>query len=185
MLPEAGRARRLDFVQYFRYLRRPERVVVQVLARHQDIVGRTYAQFGLPFEFRCDRLPQQDGHMTVHAYAACQHVIIRVQQLGSTIPTQLDQARRDFWNNAQLEAAYLELPLGQAGAADACAHAERIGFFFSGVGPYSLGDTDALRLQCLKHEPQFSVARVIHPFAQDLLAYIATESARNQRWGLP
>jgi hypothetical protein len=105
MPPDAGRARRLDFVQYFRYLRPPERVVVQILARHQDIVGRTYAQFGLPCEFRCDRLPQQDGHMTVHAHTACQHVFIRVQQVGTTIPAQLDQARRDFWNNAQLEAA--------------------------------------------------------------------------------
>jgi len=172
---------RVSFVRYFRYLQKPSRVVLHVPSHHHDMLGRIYAQHGVALEMGAEAALEGDGELSVERCPEWQSVFLTVRRVGADTPSQLDAAARAFHSDPGLESAYLELPMEQPGAAAACLHAEGLGFFFSGVSPFVAGGGDALRLQLLARDPELGRLRVTHPFAQELLAYVATERERRRK----
>jgi hypothetical protein len=163
---------------YFKYLRSPGKALVAAPARHSQILGRIYAHLGVEIE------PVGPGPLEGHGEVAVTYDrswgfgVIRALRLGADTPAVVDLARRSLLSIAGAEAVYLELPLAQPGAPEACEKAESSGFFFSGVGPSLAADGDALRLQTLGAPLDMARLKVLDPFGQDLLAYITAERER-------
>ena len=173
-----ARAGRWSFVLQFGYLKPPAQVLVHLPTHLRDMVTRIYAQYGLAIDFRGGESLAAGGRSVVNLYPATQSVFFRVQQAGAEALGQLTRTHDDFRRDERFVSMYLELPLAQAQTVEMCLHAERLGFFFSGIGPHYCNDGDALRLQCLKNDPHCTLLRVLHPFAQELLAYVGREWER-------
>jgi GNAT superfamily N-acetyltransferase len=169
---------RLSFVRYFRYLRRPAKAVAHAPVHHRSILARIYGELGMPIELRDGAPPEGAGQWLASPWPSFQGVFLRAMQTGTDTVAELDEAHRAFRADPGLSSAYLELPLAQPGALLACLHAERLGFFFSGVTPWSFGSGDALRLQCLKEDPDLARLQISHPFARELAVYVAGEWER-------
>ncbi len=171
------RARR-SFVRYFRYLRAPVVAVAHAPAHHHEVLARIYAELGAPVTLGHGAPPEGRDRMSVERHAGWQSTFIAVQEIGEDTAAALTVVHRAFEDDAAMESAYLELPLAQPGAASACAHAEELGFFFSGVCPHGARDGDALRMQCLKGEAPIARASLTHPFARELVDYVVMSAWR-------
>jgi hypothetical protein len=106
---------------------------------------------------------------------------IRVRRVGADTVAAVRRACQEFCEGSGVKALTLELPLAQAGTAAVCRAAGEEGFFFSGLGPAFAGDGDALLLQLPREDVDLSLLQIEHPFAKELLAYVARERDRVRR----
>jgi hypothetical protein len=123
-------------------------------------------------------VPSAAGEVCVsllHGWAAG---VIRVRRVAADTAADVRRARQDLCETAGAEVVYLELPLAQPGTPALCEAAEADGFFFSGLGPRFAPDGDALRLQFLNTDLDFSRLQIASPFGRELLDYVAAERAR-------
>jgi len=103
--------------------------------------------------------------------------MLRVRTVGSDSATQISLQLQKLLA-AGAEAIFLELPLAHPGTPALCEQAEAAGFFFSGIGPGFATDGDVLQLQHLATELDISQIQVEHPFAKELVEYVAGERER-------
>jgi N-acetylglutamate synthase-like GNAT family acetyltransferase len=171
---------RISCLVYFRHFEKPSNVLVHAPARHREMIARIYRQFGLPVTFAEPekvQLPQAGGSETVRYDSKIQCGFIQVEQLGAGTAAAIAHASREL-DSAGAEAVFLDLPLSQPGTAELCAAAEPLGFFFGGIGPYFLPDGDALFLQRLNVPLDFGLLQIEHPFARELVDYVADDRRR-------
>jgi hypothetical protein len=172
------RPRRQSFLRCFRYLVRPEPATVHVPARHRDIVGRLVARLGREPRFGEGAPAAGPGRISVRSHVPLQSLLVVVERVGENTVSRLCELAEAFGRDAGMEAAFLDLPLADPGAASLWERAEDLGFFFGGVTPFTFGAGDGLRLQLLKGDAELGLLRLVDPFAQELLAHVAAEIAR-------
>lgn len=174
-------AQRMSFIIYVRFLRPPARVR-QVETRHAEIIQRTLRQFGLEVETIPGGPAAADhGSLAVQCEPAVQTGLIHVERIGRDSLEAIRQATGKLCKEGAL-AVELELPLADPAIADLTHAAERLGYFFCGVGP-AFGNAaqegngeassgDCLLMQLLREDLDASLVQVEQPFAKELLDYV-------------
>jgi GNAT superfamily N-acetyltransferase len=166
-------APRVSFLMFFRYrlpLTKPS--PLHLPEEYQSIASRIFAQWILSVEFATPQALPPQGELRLEPRAEWNSLYIRVPRVGRDALSQLDQVCDRFRQSNKFEAAYLELPLAQPGADAICRHARTLGFFFSGIGPHFFNDGHALRMQCLKSDPQLNLLSFTHPFGPALRDFL-------------
>ncbi|MFT3775890.1 MAG: hypothetical protein QM820_61890 [Minicystis sp.] len=163
---------RTSFVRIFRYVKRPPQIAAHVPPQHADILARIYAELEVPLSLGQAAQPAGPSRIAVETHPRWQATFITIPEVGAGTFADLNRAHQDFITHPDLLCATLELPLAEPGTAAVCAHAERLGFFFTGVTPYGARTGDALRLQCLKVEVDRAEMEIVDPFARELLDYV-------------
>jgi hypothetical protein len=175
---EAGRQ---NFIRVFRYLQEPLPVALHAPLRHRAILARIYDQMGVPVRFEPPRAASGEPRVVVDRRPRWQTTFVTMTEVGEG--GALREALSAVQGDALTEHAFLELPLAQPGAEGACACAEDLGFFFAGVTPFGAREGEALRLQWRRRATPISEPGVTHPFARELLDYIAAEAVARGRSG--
>ena len=164
--------RRSSFIRIFRYVRRPAQITAHVPPRHAGILARIYADLDVPLTLGAPAAPAGPARIVVEPHPAWQTTFLTVPEVGAETFRHLSEAHHAFMRDPGFVCATLELPLAQPGTAAACAHAERLGFFFGGVTPSGARDGDALRLQCLKAGVELTRSDIKGASARALAEYI-------------
>jgi hypothetical protein len=174
---------RMSFAIYFKFLRRPARVV-HVATHHREMIARIYQQYDIPVQLREDEPVAGTGVVVAEYDAALETGTVRVYRMGADTAAAIRQACWDLCEGSGAKALTLEIPMSQSGAAAVCLAAEVVGFFFSGLGPAFAGEEDVLLLQLLREDLDLSQLQIEQPFARELLTYVAGERERvgNARW---
>jgi hypothetical protein len=178
-LPEAL-PQRLSFIVYFTYLT-PAPHAVHVATPHGPMLERIARQWNVPVRACAAAAPTGPGELTVEEERPVETATIRVHRVGTDSATALRAAQRQAIAGGA-RAVALELPLAQPATAELCRAAEQMGFFFCGLGPEFARDGDALLMQWLADELDWSLIQVENPLARDLLNYArqAATAARDQ-----
>lgn len=167
---------------YFKYVKPPETGRIYAPAHHRELLQTIYGQLGIPMAFQAPGAINGVGHLEVKANSALGVGEILVRQIGTDTAAEVRQARRDLCDLAGAAVVYLQLPLSQPGAPEICRLAEQEGFFFSALCPGFAEEGDALRLQYLNTNMDLTQVRAASPWAQEMVAYVAAERARVERF---
>ena len=163
---------------YFKYLKTPGMSRIYAPERHHEILRGIYDHLGISVEFRQPGLVEGASLLEVHANSALGVGEIVIQQIGAETAAEVRQARRDLCDLAGAAVIYLQIPLSQPGAPKLCRSIEREGFFFSALCPGFAEDGDALRLQYLNTQIDFSLLQLNHSWAREILRYVEQERSR-------
>lgn len=169
---------RMSCLVYFQYLQKPDKVRIHVPEHHQSMVQRIYDQFGITVEFAAPEPPTGEGHIVEEYNSELRYGIIHVDRVGVDTEEQLQQVLRRWSDDPKPEALCLECPLDQPSTSLLCEAAERLGFYFCGIGPYYADGTDVLRLQRLAVDLDTRQIQLEPPFSRELLDYMNRERAR-------
>ncbi|MBA2279871.1 MAG: ATP-binding protein [Acidimicrobiia bacterium] len=170
---------RTTWVVYFTYVQPPENALVHAPARHRAIIERIYAGLELPVEWHDElRDPVGEGQLDVSYHRGLDTGTIKVHQVGEDTVAEVRRSTRDLFAVTGAEVVYLELPLADPSTPLLLDEIEEVGYFLSGVGPSFAQDGDALLLQCVPLEVDFSRIEVANPFARELLEYVRADRAR-------
>src|SRR5262249_43325421 len=94
-----------------------------------------------------------------------------VREFGQDLVGLVRFRQRELFRQ-RLDCIYLDLPLGDPGAADFCGPLEALGFFFGGILP-EYYEGDVLRLQCLNNlNIDAQQIQLASDFGKELLAYV-------------
>jgi anti-sigma regulatory factor (Ser/Thr protein kinase) len=175
--------RRETFAVLFRHLAAPAGVVVHAPARHRDMIARLYAARSVPVDFAPGAAapPAGTGALEVRFLPNYGLGVIRVLRGGAETAIELRRALLDLRRLAAATTVLLDLPLADPSTPDLCTAAEEDGFAFIGLGPASLPDGDALRLQHLATPPDPAVIKLHSPLSVALLEYAIAEHRRVAR----
>lgn len=168
---------RMSEIVFFKFLQSTSSTVAYLPPRQAAICQRIYAQFGVSVESPADHEVSQSGEIDVGYRPTLQRAMLRVRTVGTDSAAQIRLHKQSLLA-AGAEAIFLELPLAQPGTPDLCEQAEAGGFFFSGIGPGFAADGDVLRLQHTATDLDVSQIQVEHPFAKELVGYVADERER-------
>jgi anti-sigma regulatory factor (Ser/Thr protein kinase) len=171
-------AQRESLLLWCRHLTPPGTVIVHAPPHHQPILERIYGELGVSIDGRSPGRAGGAGHTRVSFRRAWGYGLIRVDRVGSASAAEVRRALRDLCDAAGAAVVYLELPLDDPGTPALCEAAERLGFFFSGVGVNFAVRGDALRLQYLNCSLDFGLVQVASDISHELLAYVAAERER-------
>ena len=80
-----------------------------------------------------------------------------------------------------MEAVYVDLPIGDAGAASVAEGLESAGFGFLGIAPLFSSNSDVLRLAYLVDPLAREAIHTAEPFADRLVDYVLDEQQRVQK----
>jgi hypothetical protein len=174
---EQSLSQRMSEIVYFKHLQQPTRASIFIPARHAAWCGRIYAQFQLEVEGLSGTPAAGGGEISVEHRPDLARAVLRVHSVGADSVEAIRSHQRRLLA-AGTEAIFLELPLAQAGTPALCEAAERLGFYFSGIGPRFARDGDALRMQQVTVALDVAQIQVENPLARELLAYVAAERAR-------
>ena len=169
---------RQSFMSYFKPLRPREERRIFVPTRHRDIVQRIYDGLRLPVKFARGARSRRRAHVGTSIERRDGTATIKVFQSGGDAAELVAQAARDLRSARKLGALYANLPLEDRGTPDLCEHLEQLGFYFSGVAPWTLAGGDALQLQRPLTALDLSALTVVGEFGQELLRYVASERER-------
>ncbi len=175
--PDSATVVRTSFLMFFRH-RLPYSALtpLHLPDEYHSIAARIFAQWNFSVEFaNPEPLPAQ-GELQLEPRSEWNSLFIRVPSVGRDVLVHLDQVCDQFHKSPDYESAYLEIPLAQNGADAICRHARSLGFFFSGIGPHFFNDGHALRMQCLKSDPQLGQLKFTHPFGAALGEFIGLEA---------
>jgi hypothetical protein len=151
--------------------------------RHHEIVGQTLALCELrgtlaqpPAEFE---LPKRTE---MHAEVDADHnlALLTVTVPGSDLEDVLGAERRLLFDQAGLDAIYIDLPLDTPATALVADHLERLGVSYSGIFPNSRADGDVLRMQSL-HRVRVKAddVAVASDHGRELLDYVLADLDRS------
>jgi hypothetical protein len=104
--------------------------------------------------------------------------MIRIEAVGADIATVLHTARNQLCRQSGARVLYLTMRLTRPGCAEACAAAERLGFFYGGLAPLFDEGEDVLRMQYVDTALDIARLTVESPFAVRLLAYVEADRRR-------
>lgn len=160
---------------YFKPLIPPRRRLIFPPPRHREILLDTYHECGIPVEADQAAAPDGTSQVSAHYLAALDLGMIRVEAVGRDIGRALRAARNDLCRQAGVRVLYLTMRLTRPGCAEACAAAEQLGFFYSGLAPHFDEGEDVLRLQSVDTTLDAGKLVVVSPFATRLLAYVEAD----------
>lgn len=175
----SGAGQRQSFTVYFKPLQNREARTVYAPQRHRQIIDAIYDNLELsvlheqPGEAVRDEREEGDVHVNIvrsEGYAS-----IDVLATGRATPEQLLQAISDVRRVTHLGAIYVNLPLEEPAAAHLCEIIERVGFFFCGVIPWSMGGRDSLRMQLPLRPIDLSGVTIVGAFGETLKTYIGAQ----------
>ena len=158
---------------YVKPLQRRAPRTIYAPRRHRSVVESIYEQLGLPIGIEDGKPAAGRGRFHESIARSDATGTIDVEAVGAETPELVLQAAQDLRATSRLGALYASLPLEDPGTPALCEAMESYGFFFSGVGPWMLNGTDALRLQLPLTPLDLSALVVIGEFGEKLRAYIA------------
>jgi hypothetical protein len=171
-------SQRQSCMLYMKPLRAREPRAIYAPPHHRTIIEKVYEQLGLPIVISDGSPPNAAGRFHQGVSRTDGTGAIVVETVGSQTAQLVRQAVSDLRASRRLGAIYASLPLEAPGTPALCEAMESDGFFFSGVGPWMLGGSDALRLQMLLTPIDLSELVVVGAFGKVLLDYIAAERNR-------
>ncbi len=167
------------WVIYYGYVHAPERTVVHLPERHRKLVERIYEGLAVPVEYGdAGPIPDIAGEIDVTYSHTMDYGTVYVRVIGEDTDSEVCRATRDLCEITGADAVYVEIPLAQPSAPALCDRLEEKGFFFQGIGPAFAKDGDALILAYLHVEVSAKDAKVLNPFARELLDYALAERER-------
>ncbi len=170
---------RTTWVVYFTYVQAPEKALVHAPARHRAIMERIYAGLELPVEWHDEvEEPTGEGQLDVSYHRGLDTGTIKVRQVGEDTVAEVRRSTRDLFSVTGADVVFLELPLADPSTPLLLDELEEVGFCFSGVGPSFAEDGDALLLQCVPVDVDFTRIEVANPFAEELLEYVRLDRER-------
>jgi anti-sigma regulatory factor (Ser/Thr protein kinase) len=177
---EGEKPQRVTWVVYYTYVHPPEKALAHAPERHRAMLERIYSGLALAVEWHDEQDPPTlgNGQVDVAYNASMGSATIKVRQVGDDTAGEIRQAARDLFGITGAESVQLWLPLADPAGPALLDTAEAEGFSFCGLGPSFLPDGDALCLQRLATDLDFSYVEVASPFAQDLLDYARADLAR-------
>lgn len=172
-------SQRQSCMLYVKVLRRRTARTIYPPSHHRAVVASVYDQLELPVA-EAEGGTRPAGHGVFHTAITRADAVatIEIVAIGSKTAELIRQTVEDLRATKRLGAIYASLPLEDPGTPELCEALERCGFFFSGVGPWMLGGTDALRLQMPLEPIDLSELVVIGEFGRKLLDYVAAERER-------
>jgi predicted N-acetyltransferase YhbS/anti-sigma regulatory factor (Ser/Thr protein kinase) len=172
-------AQRESTLMYFKLLVDPPRRRTYAPAQHRDFLLETYAECAIPVEVLAEpALADQASAVSAQYVAMLDLGLIRVTQVGPDIGQALRLARNELVRQAGTRVILLSVRLSRPGCSAACDAAERLGFFYSGLGPFFDEGEDVLRLQYVDVPLDTGALQLASPFAHRLLKYIEADRAR-------
>ncbi len=166
-------------LMYFKLLVDPPKRRIHPPAQHRDFLLETYAECSIPVEVQADRPPEAQDSVVSAQYVAMLDVgLIRITRVGPDIGQALRLARNELARQAGARVILLSVRLSRPGCGAACDAAERLGFFYSGLGPFFDEGEDVLRLQYVDVPLDTGALQLASPFAHRLLKYIEADRAR-------
>src|SRR6201999_4029954 len=150
--------------------------------RHHEIVGQTLALCELrgtlaqpPAEFE---LP---GRTEMHTEVDADHnlALLTVTVPGADLETAIGAERRRLFDDVDLDALYIDLPLDTPATALVADDLEQLGVSYSGIFPNSRADGDVLRMQSL-HRVRVKAddVAVASDHGRELLDYVLADLER-------
>lgn len=172
-------AQRESCLLYFKPLTpvAPRRIYPPV--RHQAMLRETYQACGIPVTVaQISGTAAGTSQVSAHYLAALDLGTIRVEVVGADIAAALQAARNDLCRKTGARVLNLTVCLTCPGAAETCAAAERLGFFYGGLSPLYDDGEDVLRMQYLDTTLDIARLTVAGPFANRLLDYVEADRRR-------
>lgn len=164
---------------YFKSLSAPAKRLIHLPARYREMLLETYQGCKIPVtEADTTGIMTETSLVSAHYLSALDLGMIRVESVGSDILSTLRTARNELCRKAGARVVYLTIRLTRPGVQEACAAAERIGFFYGGLAPCFDEGEDVLRLQYLDTTLDSTRLTVTSPFGSRLLAYIEVDRQR-------
>jgi GNAT superfamily N-acetyltransferase len=162
----------------FKYLVPPQPAAVRVPAHHQDMIARIFAGLEKTVVFQPPSPISGLGEIIIRESQTWETAEILVPRIGENTPQEIRAHLRELLARDIAEVIYLEIPLDQAGGETICQEAEKVGFFFAGLGPSSTSEGEALILQYLNTKLELSCLRVATPMGKEILEYLRQEQRR-------
>ena len=168
---------------FFKALTTPSPRRIYPPARHQAMLMETYQACGIQVSVaQITGKAAGTSQVSAHYLAALDLGTIRVEVVGVDITSALQAARNDLCRKAGARVLYLTVCLTTPGAAETCAAAERLGFFYGGLAPFFDDGEDVLRMQYLDTTLDIGRLTVAGPFAKHLLDYVEADRRRVERF---
>jgi predicted N-acetyltransferase YhbS/anti-sigma regulatory factor (Ser/Thr protein kinase) len=174
-----GSGQRESCLLYFKPLLAPELRRIHPPPRHRTMLLDTYRECGIPVELdETITLDAGESRISAQYLSALDLGMIRIETIGADIATVLHVARNQLCRQAGARVLYLTMRLTRPGCAEACAAAERLGFFYGGLAPHFDEGEDVLRMQYVDTALDIARLTVESPFAVRLLAYVEADRRR-------
>lgn len=143
------------------------------------MVARVYENASLDRQLAPGEPPGKDVDSIVHATMRPDHraAFLSAQTVGADLDAVVRMELDAVLGLADIDCAYLDLPLGDPATAVAAAGLESLGFFFGCVIPELRPEGDVLRLQLLHQvDPHPGEISTASDFGRDLLADILVDA---------
>ena len=140
--------------------------------RHRAMIAEIYARLGVEADLREGGAPAGPSAFHTCVVSAKKSALVTVESIGERTGELVAQAVEDLRAFRRLGAIFAVLPLDDPATPGLCDAMEKLGFFFSGIGPCALDGRDALRLQMPLTPLDFSTITVVGDFAGKLFAYV-------------
>lgn len=163
---------------YWRYLVEPVERSIHPPSHHKGILKQIYDSLNIPIRFEEPEPLPDTGSMTILYIKAWGDGFIRIEVPGKNTLIELGRALNDLIQMANMEVIYLDIPLAHPGAAEFCVEAENKGFFFCGLGPHFLPNSDALRMVYLVNDIAWDQLQILNPFGKTIVEYAHNEYQR-------
>lgn len=164
---------------FFKALTTPTPRRIYPPVRHQAMLWETYQACGIPVTVaQISGTAAGTSQVSAHYLAALDLGTIRVEVVGVDISAALQAARNDLCRKTGARVLYLTVCLTCPGAAETCAAAERLGFFYGGLAPFFDDGEDVLRMQYLDTTLDITRLTVAGTFANRLLDYVEADRRR-------
>lgn len=163
---------------YWRHLVKAEERTIYPPSRHEGILKQIYDNLNIPVRFEKPGTLCDMGSITLTYIKDWGDGFIRIEEPGKSALFELGRALHDLIQMANMEVIFLEIPLAHPGAAEFCVEAENKGFFFCGLGPHFLPNSDALRMVYLTNDIAWDQLQVLNPFGKTIAAYAHEEYMR-------
>jgi len=161
-----------------KYLVPPKPARISPPAHHKDMISRIYAGLGRPVIFQSPSKFSGPGGVIVRESKVWETAEILVRWIDEKTPRDIHAHLYELLGRHGIDVIYLEIPMDQSGCGAVCREAEKLGFFFAGIGPSSTGNGEALILQYLKTQLDLSYPRVVTLLGREILAYIIQDRVR-------
>lgn len=168
-----AKGQRQSFMLYFKTLRPRATRSIYAPPKHRAIIEKIYEELGLPVEMREGAAPPAGkGELHTSVERSDGAATIAIQSVGNETADVAAQAVDDLRSLTHIGALYALVPLEHPAAPYISEALEKIGFFFSGVGPWMLGGNDALRLQMPLTPIDMSQLTIDGEFGNELANYV-------------
>ena len=163
---------------YTQFLASPPPRQLYAPIQHQAIICETYHHCGIPFTLCTpgEAAPHSElGYMYQQDF---DFGSIQVSVVGAEIGDRLKVARDELVRRAGTRVIYLDIRLEDPACQTACQAAEKLGFFYSGIGPYFSKGHDIIRLQYIDTTISTEHTQVTGDFGQRIVDYVLADRRR-------